>query len=169
MQYISSDTSVWIDFSTIHKSELPFRLPCTYIMSKYAVEDEILSPPGLGEELLSYGLVPVEITIEEFLIAQEYGTKYPRLSIYDRIALAIAKERDIILLTGDNSLRKAAVQENVSIMGTLGILDKLWEKKKISTEELKSCLEGLIEHNGGAVRLPKAELDRRIDELIVKE
>ena len=91
MQFISSDTSVWIDFSTIQKAELPFRLPYTYIMSKDAVEDELLSPPGLGAELVSYGLVPVEPTIEEFFLAQEFGTVYPRLSIYDRIALAIAK------------------------------------------------------------------------------
>ena len=42
MQYISSDTNVWIDFVTIQKTEIPFRLPYTYIMSKDAVEDELL-------------------------------------------------------------------------------------------------------------------------------
>ena len=42
MQYISSDTNVWIDFVTIQKTEMPFRLPYTYIMSKDAVEDELL-------------------------------------------------------------------------------------------------------------------------------
>ena len=69
MQYISSDTSVWIDFVTIQKTEIPFRLPYTYIMNRDAVEDEILSPPELGQELLSYGLVPVAITIDEFFLA----------------------------------------------------------------------------------------------------
>lgn len=52
MEYVSSDTNVWIDFCIIDRSELPFCL-------------------------------------------------------HDRIALAIAKERDIILLTGDGELRKA--------------------------------------------------------------
>ena len=162
MQFISSDTSVWIDFSTIHKAELPFRLSYTYIMNKDAIEDELLSPPGLGAELISYGLVPVEITTEEFFLAQDYGTMYSRLSTYDRIALAIAKERQIILLTGDNALRRAAIQEGVHIMGTLGILDQLWENRMITAEELRTCLELLKVHNGGLIRLPITELERRL-------
>ena len=91
MQYISSDTNVWIDFVTIQKTEIPFRLPYTYIMNKEAVENELLSPKGLGQELISYGLVPVGITIDEFFLAEQYGHMYIKLSIYDRIALAIAK------------------------------------------------------------------------------
>jgi len=45
--------------------------------------------------------VRVDLTIEEFELAEEFGPRYPRLSIYDRIALAIAKSREIVLLTGD--------------------------------------------------------------------
>jgi len=162
VQFISSDTSVWIDFSTINKTELPFRLPYTYIMNKDAVEDEILSPPSLGSELVSYGLVPVELTIEEFFLAQQFGTVYKKLSKYDRIALAIAKSRKIILLTGDGALRKAAAQEEVTVMGTLGILDQLWEESLISAAELKFCLEELNTHNGGIIRLPREELEQRL-------
>ena len=65
MQYISSDTNVWIDFSVIGRSQYPFRLQYTYIMHKDAVTDELLSPPGLGEELVSYGLQPVERMIKK--------------------------------------------------------------------------------------------------------
>lgn len=166
MQFISSDTSVWIDFSVIHQIDLPFRLHYTYIMSKDAINDELLSPPGLGQKLIARGLLPVEITIEEFFLAQQYGNDYPRLSIYDRVALAIAKERQIILLTGDGPLRKAAGQEGVRIMGTLGILDQLQETGKIEVQELKNCLEQLKAHNGGAVRLPKAEIEKRLSGLL---
>ena len=136
MQTISSDTNVWIDFSTINRLELPFRLPYTYIMNKDAVADELLSPPGLGAALIAQGLVPVEITIEEFVLAEQYGMAYLRLSAYDRIALAIAKERGITLLTGDGALRKAARQEGVPVIGTLGILDQLWQSAAIDTEEM---------------------------------
>ncbi len=163
MQYISSDTSVWIDFGTIQKIEIPFRLPYTYIMNRDAVEDEILSPPELGQELLSYGLVPVAITIEEFFLAEQYGINYAKLSRYDRIALAIAKCRQITLLTGDGRLRKAAKQEGVPLMGTLGILDQLWDQHRIAADELKTCLQGLLDNNGGAVRLPTAEILSRLE------
>jgi len=32
MTYISSDTNIWIDFMTIEKLELPFRIPYTFLM-----------------------------------------------------------------------------------------------------------------------------------------
>ena len=162
MTYISSDTNVWIDFMTIGKMEIPFLLPYTYIMSKEAIEDELLSPPGLGSRLISFGLVPVEITAEEFFLAERYGNEYLKLSRYDRIALAIAKQREIVLLTGDSALRKAAKQEGVTIMGTLGVLDQLLERRIITEGEYIFCLIELQKYNGGPVRLPKDELDERI-------
>ena len=144
-------------------TEIPFRLPYTYIMSRDAVEDELLSPQGLGQELLSYGLVPVNITIDEFFLAESYGTKYTKLSIYDRVALAIAKIRQITLMTGDGALRKAAATECVPVLGTLGILDQLLELQYINAEEYRICLLELLENNGGSVRLPKAEILLRLD------
>lgn len=165
MEYISSDTTVWIDFSIIDRTGLPFLLPYTYIMSSDAVHDELLSPPGLGKELVSLGLVPVEITIEEFELAQNYGTVYRRLSVHDRVALAIAKARGIVLLTGDKALRKAAASESVSVMGTLGILDQLWLQRKITDEEYQACLKDLLSHNGGPVRLPLSEIQSRLDSI----
>ena len=95
MDYISSDTNVWIDFSVIDRVSLPFRLPYTYIMNVDAIEDELLSPAGLKDALLQSGLVAVEMTIEEFELAEMFGNRYPRLSKYDRIALAIAVTRKI--------------------------------------------------------------------------
>ena len=165
MEYISSDTNVWIDFRTINKLEIPFRLSYTYIMNKDAVEDELLSPAGLGKELISYGLVPVDISIDEFYLAEEYGRHFRKLSVYDRIALAIAKCRKITLLTGDRALRKAAKQENVPVTGTLGILDQLWDQRRITEEEYEECLKCLLNNNGYAVRLPQAELCSRLAEL----
>ena len=163
MEYISSDTNVWIDFVTINAIEIPFRLPYTFIMSKDAIEDELISPPGLGQKLIDNGLVPVEITIEEFFLAEEYGYTYRKLSIFDRIALAIAKCRCITLLTGDGALRKAAKQENVMVIGTLGLLDQLWDQKKISADEYETCLRRLLENNGGHVRLPEGEIVDRLE------
>ena len=118
MQLICSDTNVWIDFAAIDIIELPFRLPYTYLMNTDAVNDEFLSPPGLGEKLVSFGLVPAEMTLKEFDCAEEYGWKYTRLPVYDRVALAMAKCRGIPLLTGDKALRRAAGEEGVEVIGT---------------------------------------------------
>ena len=35
MEYISSDTNVWIDFNIISRMNLPFLLPYTYIMYSF--------------------------------------------------------------------------------------------------------------------------------------
>lgn len=164
MEYISSDTNVWIDFAVIQKIDLPFRLPYTYIMSEDAITDELLSPPDLGGKLLKCGLKPVKISIEEFELAQTYGEKYIKLSIYDRIALAIAKKRGITLLTGDGALRKASKKENVRIIGTLGIIDCLLKEGLIDTEEYVTCLQTLKEQNGKAVRLPVDEIELRLEQ-----
>lgn len=32
MEYVSSDTNVWLDFAVINRLEIPFRLPYTYIL-----------------------------------------------------------------------------------------------------------------------------------------
>lgn len=165
MIYISSDTNVWIDYLTIDKLELPFRLPYIYLMYKESIESELLSPPNLKSRLTKSGLAATELTIEEFYLAEEYGTKYLKLSRYDRIALAIAKNRQIILLTGDAALRKAAQHEEVSVMGTIAILDQLRDEDLITVCEYEICLRDFLANNGKAVRLPENELKARLKAL----
>lgn len=165
MEYISSDTNVWIDFKIINRLNLPFLLPYTYIMYEESVDSELISLLNFRNDLLNLGLKSIDITIDEFLLADQWGNIYPKLSIQDRIALAIAKKRNIILLTGDLALRKAALKENVQIIGTLGILDKLYNNTYITSKEYKYCLAELLKHNGGIVRLPKDELIKRINNL----
>ena len=162
MEYICSDTNVWLDFSAVGRTHLPFRLPYTYIMNSDAIEDEVLSPEGLGRELVELGLQPVDITIEEFLYAEDLGRMYKQLSRYDRIALAIAKKRSIILLTGDKALRKAALTEGVSLMGTIGLLDQLWTEGRIEQEEYQGCLKAWLDQQTYGRRLPKNELLERL-------
>lgn len=158
MKYISSDTNVWLDFAVIDRLDLPFKLPYTYLMDHDAIDDELLSPPDLGKRLISMGLTRTELTEEEFFLAEELVNKYAKPSLYDCIALAIAKVRGITLLTGDGPLRKAAQEEGVKVMGTIGVLDKLYEGHYIDVEEFDDCINELIRNNGGKVRLPEKEL-----------
>ena len=165
MKYISSDTNVWIDFLEIGELQLPFKLPYTYIMSELTVQDEILNPPELGRTLLSYGLVAVELTTDELILAGKYYAKYRNPSRYDCIALAIAKQRNIVLMTGDKHLRAAAESENVLVIGTIGILDQLYETETISTDEYAEIIKKLQKENGGKVRLPTNALAERLEKL----
>lgn len=163
MEYISSDTNVWLDFAMINKLEIPFRLPYTYIMNEDVIADELLSPKELRENLVELGLRAVELSEEEFYLAEEYNAKYTKPSLYDCVALAIAKVRGITLMTGDGPLRKAAEQENVSVIGTIGVLDQLYEGQYIEKEEYVDCLKKLLKNNGQKIRLPEKELQKRVD------
>ena len=169
MEYISSDTNVWLDFVEIEKLSLPFLLSYVYLMNDETVDDELLSPPGLSGELLQLGLQKTELTAEEFFLAEELASRYAKPSVYDCIALAIAKIRGITLLTGDGPLRKAAIAEGVTVMGTIGILDQLHSGKHIEDEEYAECIQKLLEKNGGKVRLPKHELEIRLQKFKKKD
>lgn len=163
-EIISSDTNIWLDFYYIEMLELPFMLPLTYIINKDTVENEIISPPDLSNRLLQLGLKETQLTIEEYILA-EYYASYERLSIYDRIALSIAKSRKIRLLTGDKALRKAATSEGVSVIGTISILDMLYKAKFLEKPQYKVTISRLMALNGGKVRLPHRELQMRLDVL----
>lgn len=168
MKFISSDTNIWIDFELIGQLEMPFRLPYRYLMNIDAVEDELLSPPNMGKRLVELGLEAVELSAEEFFLAEEYMTRFSKPSRYDCVALAIAKCRGIILMTGDGPLRKAVEKEGVTVIGTIGVLDQLYRNKYITENVYLDCLKRLKLYNGGKVRLPGKELDKRI-EAILKE
>lgn len=68
-------------------------------------------------------------------------------------------------MTGDLALRKAAKEENVKYIGTIGVLDRLLKEKLITNSEYNNCLEELIKNNGKKVRLPAKELEERIKKL----
>lgn len=112
--------------------------------------------------MIKMGLHKTELTEEEFFLAEELSEKYVKPSSFDCIALAIAKVRGIILLTGDGPLRKAAKAEGVQVMGTIGILDQLFEGQYIDLNEFRHCMNELLKHNNGKVRLPENELIKRL-------
>lgn len=165
MKYISSDTNIWIDFYSIQRLELPFRLDYTFLMSKEVLERELHSPVDLLEKLIEAGLKQIEIDEKEYFLAIEYRSKYHRLSIADAVSLAIAKNRSIILLSGDGALRKAAQTEGVPIKGTIWLFDELLSSKLISSEEYLDAMLDLKKQQEYGRRLPIKELDIRIQHL----
>ena len=103
--------------------------------------------------------------MDEFKLAMIYAAKYCKLSTQDSIALAIAKYRNIKLLTGDGNLRKAANEENVNVVGTIWILDELLNKCLITKNEYIECIEILLDLINKGRRLPKDELIKRINKI----
>ncbi len=166
---LSSDTNVWLDYYIIDGLHLPFRLNHIFYMSSEAISDEVLSPTELGGKLYDLGLVPIEITEEEFFFAFRINGDYSRLSSYDAIALAIAILRGFDLLSGDKALRVAANSEGIKVRGTLWIYDELVTNGRISIEERFNLLKLLEENNGNCkgIRLPAHEIKKRLEDIQV--
>lgn len=160
--YISSDTNIWIDFYEIGHLDHPFRLTHEYYISKEAYNDELLKSDELRQELINKGLKLAEVNEDEFSQARAYSEMYRRLSIYDTIALSIAKSRKWILLTGDKRLREAAEKESVECHGIIWIYDELKDDGMMTNKEYHSAIADLTEAvENGLCRLPKDELEKR--------
>lgn len=161
--FISSDTNVWIDFYEIGHLELPFRLDYQFYISHDTFREEFLKSEEMKDDLLKYGLLLADVTDEEFAEATVYQSRYPVLSLYDGFALAIAKVRGWILLTGDKPLRKAAAKEGVECHGTIWVYDQLRNQNKMTEAEYNLIIESLIKAvKNGQCRLPINELQNRI-------
>lgn len=159
-QILSSDTNIWIDFDVIGELDLPFLLPVSYVMFEEAIREEMTSPSG--EQLKKLGLNSVEITEEEFYYALDLLAADEKLSMWDCIALAMAKKRSIWLLSGDKRLRQAAERERVYVVGSIWILDRLLVEQCISPQKYQECLQKLLNDKSGKIRLPKEELQKRL-------
>ena len=162
---ISSDTNIWIDFFEINRPEHPFLLDHKYYLSSAAYDDELIPADEQRKILDQYGLLMTDLSDDEQKQAMEYAVKYKKLSRYDTFALAIAKCRSWILMTGDKPLRNAALSDNVECHGLIWIYDELWRLKKISTETYKEAIQSLITAvQQGKSRLPIEELMNRLQD-----
>ena len=163
--FISSDTNIWFDFEETGNLEHPFLLDNNYYLSDVTYHDEIQTSHTIHDIVETGKLQITSVPVSEIQIAGEYAEQYPALSIHDAIALAIAKTRGWILLSGDGKLREAAAQESVECHGTLWIYKSLKEQEKLTNQEYRAALEKLLDavkHKGR--RLPKNEIIRMLSE-----
>ena len=160
--YISSDSNIWFDFNSPDRFDHPFRLDYELYISRAAFDEELVEPTTLRIALLEHGLQLADIQDDELQLALSYQQKHSRLSVHHSFALAIAKYRGWILLTGDKPLTKTAKEEGVECHGTIWVYDQLVAAGKITPEEKRIAMDGLIELVlAGKRRLPLDELRKR--------
>ncbi len=74
-----------------------------------------------------------------------FGTQYTLLSEADREVIALAKECEGAVIADDEEVRRVAEVEGVQSFGSLYLLFRLLQTKKIKREEVKSCVDKMIE------------------------
>ena len=151
-----------IDLGKSSLVQTTLQLPYTFVMPDVLFEDELLDfGPVHKRDLLTLGLQVVELDGEGVTRAYGHFEQYRRLTLNDCFALALAEQTEnCILLTGDRTLRRTAMDRDIEVHGILWIIDEL-ERTHLSTpQQLYEALRLFAEDD--LVFLPQVEIRRRI-------
>jgi predicted nucleic acid-binding protein len=154
-----SDMSVLIDLERAGLLDAVFGLPHGFAVPDVLYDHEMRGE--WGERLLAMGLRVEEVSADGVGKALGYRQRRASLSVPDSFALALAKERAWILLTGDNQLRELAGGEDVECHGVLWMLDIMEEAGMPGIQPLHDGLITLARHP--RCRLPVREIEIRLE------
>lgn len=152
-----SDANILIDMEEGGILADMFRLPYEFATPDILYEEE------LSEEhahLIDLGLVLKEVNSNSMAYVIQLTETYTRTSRYDCFALALAKQENCPLLTGDMALRQAAEQEQAQVYGTIWVIEQLITENVISVERATSAY-ALMKSSGR--RLPWDIVQRSLD------
>jgi hypothetical protein len=158
MRALVSDTSVLVDLERGSLLKASFRLPFQFAVPDVLYDRELKSYGGA--ELIRLGLAVEELDGDGVARALGYRRHTPALSLPDSFALALARTRAWILLTGDGALRQLAIDEAVECHGVLWLLDEIYASAVATAQELHDGLMVISQHP--RCRLPRAEVQRRL-------
>ena len=160
MLLLISDANILIDMEAGQLMERLFQLPMQFAMPDILYWEEI--EPGTPD-LEVLGLKILEVRGEYVRYASELPDKYgTALSPNDYLALALARQEDCPLLTGDQSLKIVARKEDVKVMGTVWLLQAMVENRLLSVDEAIAALALMKESRR---RLPWADAERILNGL----
>jgi hypothetical protein len=162
MRVIINDSSCLIDLRKGGLLTTTLLLPYTFTVALPLVESELLGfSRDNWEDLQGRGLEVVDLTGEQVAAAFEVRRRHPGLSPHDCFSLVLAAAgEDRILLTGDQQLRRRAVDAGVEVHGVLWVTDQLAEHAVMTHSDLADALERLVADP--LVFLPVDEVRARI-------
>jgi len=97
------------------------------------LREELLNPPF--DSLAEMGLLVGNLTFEEVGEITIMMGRYPKLSYFDISVLILARDKNTILITGDEALRNAAADNSVDCRGTCWLIDYLANEGLITYTE----------------------------------
>lgn len=138
MQVLISDSNIFIDMEVANLTQKMFALPYTFATPDILYYEELEEE---HENLQEYNLKILSLTSETIKYTESIVPKYLKASRNDLFALALAKQEECPLLTGDGALRKAGEQEGIIIYGTIWIVNELMKHDLISDDEAVEAYE----------------------------
>lgn len=159
MLLLISDANILIDMEEGQLLECMFKLPFQFripdVLFYEELEEQHAHLPELGLQLGT-------LTGATVASISQLTRKYPKPSHNDRMALALARQEQCPLLTGDRHLRQAAEREGILVQGTLWLVEQLITHQIIDLPIAKNSYQ-LMQANGR--RLPWEIALQRLDAL----
>lgn len=147
MRIAITDANVFIDLFEISWIEHLFHLPFE-IVTTLEVFNELSATQqqSLSQWQSSGQLRIVEILLSEHQKVLQIGNSH-RLSFTDRTVLYVALRDKLMVLTGDNIIRKSAEKSGLEVHGLLWIFDSLVENRTVAPIEAARTLRALLRIN----------------------
>lgn len=153
MQLMISDANILIDMDEGELLDLMFSLPYRFKVPDIILNKELQEMAG---RLISLNIEIGDVIGEWMKYVMGLREKYKNISTYDCIGIALAKQEQAPLLTGDLALRKAAQQEAVIVKGTLWLVEQLIIHNKITVQTAEVSFSKM---RAGGRRLPWPEIE----------
>jgi hypothetical protein len=166
MQLLISDANILIDMEAGALMATLFQLPMQLGIPDVLYYEEI-EPGTPGLDALGLQIMEVSggfVAYAQGLPGQHHhllpANNGPKPDHNDYLALALAKQEDCTLLTGDANLRIVARKEQVAVMGTIGLLCCMVENQLITVVEALAALNRM---KAGKRRLPWPEAEKALN------
>lgn len=140
MQLLISDTNIIIDLDVCGLIQKMFDLPYTFAVPDVLYIEELEEHHG---DLPAYGLQIKTLGAERVDYAVALQTENIKTNANDLFALALAKQEDCPLLTGDGALRDLAAVEQVEIRGTIWIIEQMLQEGILNPDQAKEAFRAM--------------------------
>jgi predicted nucleic acid-binding protein len=134
-----------------HLAALPYR---------FIIPDAVFVEldPILRSTVQSLGFEIGGLEAQSVLEIYSLRPEHPRISVADLFALFVARDRQAMLLTGDNRLKRLAETRGLTVHGTLWVLDELFAQQALNAQGALAALERILALGG---RLPASDCQKR--------
>lgn len=159
MQLLISDANILIDLEEGELLDVFFQLPYRFSIPDILYYEEL---EAQHSHLLGLGLELGELTADTMTYASGLIEQARGPSRNDCFALALARQENCPLLTGDRALRTLAHNNNVLFMGTIWVVEELVTKEIIDVDRARSAYTRMRNNDR---RLPWDDAFERLDAL----
>lgn len=151
-----SDANVIIDMEVGELIKQMFKLDYEFVVPDVLYEVEL---KGDHSNLPKLGLKRRELQAAAVEYTATLAARYPKPGRIDLMALALARQEQCRLLTGDQALREASAAEGIEVVGTIWLVGEMLRTKVVTRKRVSVAYDKMKESGR---RLPWAEVEKQL-------